>query len=141
MGERKLRIIFDSDFRNVDMARAAIGGVCRELFRGPGSESRILDFTLAFTEAMNNAVEHSGSKSVVVELVSNNNEVLFRMLTEGEKYAPAATASMPLLDNEAELPEGGFGLAIIRQLVDKMDYEYLDNKNVLTLKKTLSDKE
>lgn len=137
MDERKLRITFDPDFKNVDIARAAIGGICRELSGRSASESLVLDFSLAVTEAMNNAVEHSGARSIEIEIILAKTEILFRMFTEGEKYEPLTTASMPILDDN-NLAEGGFGLAIIQELVDKIDYEYLDNKNVLTLKKRLS---
>ena len=47
---------------------------------------------------------------------------------------------MPILDDN-NLVEGGFGLAIIQELVDKVDYEYRDSKNILTIKKTLSEKD
>ena len=137
MDERKLRLTFDSDFKNVDIARAAIGGICRELSGSSAPESLVFDFSLAVTEAMNNAVEHSGAKSIEIEIVLTKGEILFRMFTEGDKYEPAKTASMPILDDDNQV-EGGFGLAIIQELVDKVDYEYLDNKNVLTLKKTFS---
>ena len=140
MDERKLRLSFDSDFKNVDIARAAIGGICRELSGRSASESIVLDFSLAVTEAMNNAVEHSGAKSIEIDIILTKTEILFRMFTEGEKYEPLTTASMPILDDN-NLVEGGFGLAIIQELVDKVDYEYRDSKNILTIKKTLSEKD
>jgi len=137
MDERKLKLVFDSDFKNVDIARAAIGGICRELTGRSASESIVLDFSLAVTEAMNNAVEHSGARAIEIEIILTKKEILFRMFTEGEKYEPLTTASMPILEDN-NLAEGGFGLAIIQELVDKVDYEYRDSKNVLTLKKNLS---
>jgi anti-sigma regulatory factor (Ser/Thr protein kinase) len=140
MNEQRLNISFEADFKNVDTARTTIMDRCRDFFNESGVESIIDDFCLAATEAMNNAVEHSGAKQIEVELLLNNKLALLRIITEGKKFDPTQGVSMPDFDNDGDLPEGGFGMAIISRLVDNMDYEYISGKNVLTLKKELSNK-
>lgn len=140
MDAAKLNITFESDFKNVDTARAAIRDRCRDFFNKPESEPLIEDFCIASTEAINNAVEHSGAQLIEVELLLDNKEALLRIITAGEKFDPTAEVSMPGFDNDGELPEGGFGLAIIHELADDTDYEYINGKNILTLKKVLSNK-
>lgn len=135
MDERKLTLSFVSDFKNVDLARAAIQGICEEIFGNPEWRPLAGDFTLAATEAMNNAVEHSGSKCVEIDLEISENEVSFKMMTEGQEFDPTIEASMPALSETESLPQGGFGLSIIQQLADSLQYEYLEGKNILTVKK------
>lgn len=135
MGERKLTITFESDFKNVDMARAAIQGICRGIYPAAESESQINEFCLAATEAMNNAVEHSGANMIEMELLAGENEMALRLSANGEKFDPTAKVSYPDLDSPDGLPEGGFGRAIIREMADSREYEYINGKNILTLKK------
>ena len=135
-GKRKIAIAFEPTFENVDMAREAIMGICREI----GAESFAVDFGLAITEAMNNAVEHSGAEKVEVEFVADTSGVVFKLLTKGEKFDPTVNVSMPDMDDDSELPEGGYGLAIIKEIVDSVKYEYIDGKNVFTFEKSLDNK-
>src|SRR3972149_344340 len=112
MAEKRLSLSFPPEFGNIDEARTRIEGFCRGIYNGPSSESKLGDFLIAATEAMNNAVEHSKAGAIGVELIAGGGEVTFRITTEGERFDPTeGDISMPNLDGE--LPEGGFGLALI----------------------------
>ena len=132
---RTLSITFAADFASVDQARSAIMGVCRETF--PKDNEAVSDFCMAANEAMNNAVEHSGAALVQIELQIDDCCMSLRMSTGGDRFDPTGAADMPELDEMGELPEGGYGLALIQELVDRMSYEYLDGTNVLTLVKNV----
>jgi len=93
------------------------------------------DFCMAINEAMNNAVEHSGSPLVEIEILTDENCMTFRMRTCGKRFDPTGRAAFPDPDTLEDLPEGGYGLALIQAYVDHLDYEYRDGKNILTLKK------
>ena len=140
MNDKRLNIAFEPDFKNVDKTRVAISNLCLDVFKNPESKHLIEDFCLAATESMNNAVKHSGAKLIEVELFFNGREAFFRIKTEGEKFDSALKRLMPALNDTDELPERGFGIAIIQELVDGIDYEYSDNRNVLTLRKVVLNK-
>lgn len=135
MEERRLNITVKPEFENVDMIRSEIARLCRQAY--PGKESVIGDFCLAVTEAMNNAVEHSEAENIEIDFMAGENALSFRISTKGEKFDPTVKVSMPALDDDSELPEGGFGLAIIREMVDSVKYEYADGKNILALWKNI----
>ncbi len=138
--EKRLTIKFDLNFESVDLARAAITGILKEKIKPdePHTDSdESNEFRLAIIEALNNAVEYSQAKSIEVILIVSEKEILFRMITDGEKFDSTIKAEMPDLNNADELPEGGFGLAIIQRMVDKLDYEYCEGKNILTLHKII----
>lgn len=135
MNKRKILITFDPKFENVDLTRAAIQGICREINPAAESVSKISELCLAATEAMNNAVEHSGVKKINVEVLADENGIVLKLTSKGEKFDPTVNVLFPDLDQPTVLPEGGFGRAIIREMVDLWEYEYIKGRNVLTLKK------
>ena len=72
--KRKISFSFDAGFANVDLARAAIQGVCRELFQEPICLDALNDFFLSTTEALNNAVEHGQATQIEGEIFSVDNQ-------------------------------------------------------------------
>ncbi len=138
MNNRRLTIEFEPTFDNVDIMRSAITGICQHTFPAPESEPLTMDFFLAVTEAMNNAVEHSGTDNVVIELTVAATAIIFKMMTNGVKFDPTIPVSFPDLNSPDDMPEGGFGRAIMKEMVDSITYEYQNGKNILTMEKTFS---
>lgn len=135
MADRKVTIDFEPSCENVDIARAAILGICHQRFPAPELEHLSMDFALATTEAMVNAVEHSETKKVVVALTVTATAVIFEMITDGVTFNPTTPVPFPDITSPDKTPEGGFGLAIMKGLVDRMTYRYENGTNVLTLEK------
>ena len=132
---RRLLISFEPAFSNVDIVRAAVRGVCTDFFQLADNAESVMDFCLIVTELMNNAVEHSVSGVLDAEILLSDNEAVFRLISEGTGFDPTQTAVMPGLEQDEELPEGGYGLALIQALADGMEYECWENRNMVTLRK------
>jgi serine/threonine-protein kinase RsbW len=132
---RRLRISFEPTFGNVDLVRAAISGICSDFFQLGSNAASVLDFSLIITELMNNAVEHADAGVLDAEILLSEQEAVFRLISEGNGFDPTQTAVMPDLEQD-ELPEGGYGLALIQALADGMEYERRENRNMVTLRKT-----
>jgi len=137
--EKRLSFQIAPNFESVDVVRIALQGFCRKNYRGAKAESRTEDLCLAATEAMNNAVEHSGAEKVEIEISADEVEVVFRIITRGKKFDPRVGVAMPVLEEGEALQEGGFGLAIIKEIVDDVRYEYVQGKNIMTLGKIIMD--
>ena len=133
--EKTITISFVPDFGHVDLARAAITGITRAAFPGPDSENAADEFALAVAEAMNNAVEHSGADQVAINISTYAEKIVFEMRTRGRAFDPTADVSMPELEKDGELREGGWGRALVKELTDSSRYEYSGGLNVLTLEK------
>lgn len=131
---RRLTITFEPTFDNVDMVRAAVSGVCTDYFHLPCDAAVTMDFCLIVSELMNNAVEHADSNLLAAEILLAKDEAIFRLTSDGPGYDPTRKAEMPDVEQD-ELPEGGFGLALIQALADGMEYECMGNKNMVTLRK------
>jgi len=138
MTEPVLSLRLPPTFESVDKVREAVRELCRDRYRQPGSEELLGDLLLAIAEAMNNAVEHARAPAIEIEIVAGARSLVFRMLTAGVPFDPTVAASFPDLDAPEGLPEGGFGRALIAALTDRVSYEYLQGKNVLTIEKQLT---
>ena len=141
MAEEIISLKFEPVFKNVDAARIAVHNACRERYRHPAAEPLIGDMLIAVTEAMNNAVEHSGARELEIEMVAGHQSLIFRMITAGAQFDPTAGVAFPDLDAAEELPEGGFGRALIAEMVDSVKHEYSEGRNILTLEKNMITKE
>jgi len=136
---RKLCITFEPTSANVDMVRAAVSGVCIDFFHLDCNAASVMDFCLIVTELMNNAVEHSTAESLEAEIRLSDHEAVFLLISAGECFDPTQSVAMPDLE-DGELPEGGYGLALIQALADGMEYERQGNRNMVTLRKTFPGK-
>lgn len=132
---RRLHLSFAPTFSHVDMVRAAVNGICSDFFQLSGNAASVLDFCLIITELMNNAVEHADTGVLDAEILLTGREAVFRLISDGKSFDPTRAAAMPDL-KENELPEGGYGLALIQSLADGMEYERRNNRNMVTLRKT-----
>lgn len=133
MADCLLNMEFEADFRNVDTARSALQKICDNCF-GAGSE-RATDIIMAANEAMNNAVEHTGSATVTVEATWDGNVLSIFVTSGGPPFDPVAAAAVLNQEDMLERDEGGYGLYLIRELVDSFEYEYRDARNTWILRK------
>lgn len=137
---RRLLMSLEPTFANVDMVRAAVRGVCTDFFKLDCRAASIMEFCLIVTELMNNAVEHSPAQVMDVELLLSDHEAVFRLISEGTGFDPTSTSAMPAPGQNEELPEGGYGLALIQALANGMEYERRENRDMVTLRKVFPEK-
>jgi anti-sigma regulatory factor (Ser/Thr protein kinase) len=135
MDTRKRIMEFEADFKNVDIARVALQEICAEYF-GKDSESAD-DIVMAVNEAMNNAVEHTRSTTVKVEVTCTEAELRVSVISGGESFDPVAASADLDEEDMLERDEGGYGLYLIKELVDSFEYEYCDGCNVWKLGKQI----
>lgn len=136
MSERALSIAFAADFSSVNLVRAALTGVCADVF-GQDHE-RASDMIMAVNEAMNNAVEHTDSTTVTVELTCTAQELGIFVISTGPVFDPVAAAAELGETDMMAREEGGYGLYLIRELVDRFEYEYRDARNIWKMFKEIS---
>lgn len=122
-----------------DAARAFLAYVCECLARRgqlPNDAGhRIIS---AFVEAFNNSVIHAYEGlpvgQVEVEMEIDSERLLVRIIDRGHAFKPE---QVPEPDLEA-LPTGGLGLFIIRNFMDQVHFERVEDKNVLTMEKQIN---
>jgi sigma-B regulation protein RsbU (phosphoserine phosphatase) len=77
---------------------------------------------------------------VTVEAVSNDIRLKFTITDAGKPFDPTVQAAVDTSLSAQQRAIGGLGIHIIRQNMDSMNYERIDNLNVLTLRKKLNHK-
>lgn len=121
-----------------DAARVFLGYLCERLTaRGILTADVAHQVISAFVEAFNNAVIHAyrdmepGTVEVEMDVWPTSLEV--RITDRGKTFDPAR---VPEPDLDA-LPEGGLGLFIIKNFMDRVGYARHGDANVLTMAKDL----
>jgi sigma-B regulation protein RsbU (phosphoserine phosphatase) len=91
-------------------------------------------FTVACVEAFTNVVRHATGREpdMPIELVVTRKETELHVefIYLGDAFEPPAEIAETCFD---DYPEGGFGLSIIRQASDRVDYEHRDGVNTVRL--------
>jgi serine/threonine-protein kinase RsbW len=121
-----------------DAARAFLAYVCDQLTKQDKLPADVGHRVISsFVEAFNNAVIHAykdldpGAVEVDMEVFADLLRV--KISDRGRSFVPDR---VPEPDLDA-LPEGGLGLFIIRNFMDRVQYERVGEINVLTMEKRL----
>ena len=78
---------------------------------------------------------------MTIEAAANDVHLKFTITDSGKLFDPTV---LPVVDTSLSAKErkiGGLGIHIMRQNMDSINYERMDNLNVLTLRKTINNKQ
>ena len=109
----------------------------------PGMNNQILyDIQLSVDEACTNIITHGyqdlNPGSVILDLEIDPDKITVSLTDFGHSFEPS---SAPIPDINAPLEErklGGYGLCLIKQTKDEMDYQVTEDGNKMTLTKYLT---
>jgi anti-sigma regulatory factor (Ser/Thr protein kinase) len=74
---------------------------------------------------------------VNIDASSNDVRLKFVITDEGTPFDPTTRKEVDTTLPVEERPIGGLGILLVRKLMDSINYERIDGKNVLTLRKNL----
>ena len=75
---------------------------------------------------------------VIIEAASNDVRLKFTIIDNGKPFDPTVQSEVDTSLSAKERKIGGLGIHIMRQNMDSINYERMDNLNVLTLRKKLT---
>ena len=99
---------------------------------------------LALEEAVTNVMLYAypgrddGKVFVEFQRVNNGKQLIFTISDSGIPFDPTAAPEADTTLSAEERQIGGLGIHLVRQLMDEVHYERIDDKNILTLVKTLN---
>lgn len=103
--------------------------------------STTMKLNLAIEEAVVNIINYAypaGTKGFVnIDASSNDMRLKFVITDEGTPFDPTTRKEVDTTLPVEERPIGGLGILLVRKLMDSINYERIDGKNVLTLRKNL----
>lgn len=92
-------------------------------------------FLIAADEIISNIFNYSKSSSVTVEIKTEGDEVNLTFIDDGIPYDPLAKKDPDISLPTEEREPGGLGIFITKKLMDEVIYEYLDHRNILSIRK------
>ncbi len=101
-----------------------------------------MSMNLALEEAVVNVMTYAypeGTAGTVdIDIKTNGEQFTCVISDSGTPFDPTQTPDADTTLSAEERPIGGLGIFLVRQIMDDLRYQYVDNKNVLTLTKTLN---
>ena len=101
----------------------------------------LMNLNLVLEEMVSNIIFYAypegteGTIELAVE--SDGKELTFFLYDYGREFDPTQKAYPDVSINPAERDIGGMGIFIVRNIMDKVTYQRLNGKNILTMKKVL----
>lgn len=133
---KRVRLTIDSALEHVSMVGNALRGI---LENEPGPHQAIPLIELAVCEAVNNAIIHGyGRKAgspveVDVRLGEGRLDVTVADLGRGFEQFPDTLPPIPDGDALEQMPMGGWGLRIMGEVMDAVEYSSSGGRNELSM--------
>ena len=104
--------------------------------------SASLNLNLVLEELVTNIIfygyEDQNKHEITVVVILDNKLINIQLEDDGKEFDPL---SIPEPDINLAIEDrkiGGLGIHFVRKIMDKIDYKRLDNRNILTLSKNIS---
>ena len=105
------------------------------------SEELRMNLNLVMEEMVSNVIfyAHPEGTEADIELTaeSNGKELTFVLSDQGREFDPTAKIDADPNINPTEREIGGMGIYIVKNIMNKVTYQRLDGKNLLTMKKKI----
>ncbi len=116
-----------------------VDDIAEKLSIDPSQEMKM---NLALEEAVVNVIDYAypeGTQGDInIEAKANDLRLKFIITDSGTPFDPTAQKEMDTTLSAEERPIGGLGIHLVRQIMDSINYERVNDKNVLTLRKNLT---
>ena len=112
-----------------------------DIAEGAGIEdpSLCISLNLALEEAVTNVVLYAYPAGVegevMIEAMYKDELLTFVISDEGIAFDPTAKEDADITLSAEERPIGGLGIYLVKQLMDRVEYQRVEGRNILTMSK------
>ena len=136
MARLRQSLTLPNDINTIPQLSEFIEGICEELNL---DMSLTMSLNLALEEAVVNVMEYAYpvdvQGDVTIDAIANETHLVFIISDSGIPFDPTKKEKVDTTLSAEERSIGGLGIHLVREIMDSVDYEYRDNKNILTLRK------
>lgn len=129
------KIVLQNDVHQVPKLNAFVKDIAA---RNGLEKSAARRLQLAIEEVVVNIMDYAYSPGItgdiVIEAFCNEKRMKFVVSDEGMAFDPTAVKTPDLSQSVEDRPIGGLGIQLTRQMVDSLNYERIDGRNILTLR-------
>ena len=133
------KLVIKNDISEISKLATFIGELSEELDFTPELN---FNLNLVLEEAISNVILYAYGKeeqkeiSLVAYLSDNN--LVFVLTDSGMEFDPTKVPDADITLSAEEREIGGLGIYLIRQIMNTVEYQRIDGKNVLTMRKELN---
>ena len=136
------QLVISNKVEEISKLASFVDEVCEK----SGVDSTLsMNLNLALEEAVTNVILYAYPEGmeerIEIEAVCNPSPKRLKFIISdwGKAFDPTAKDDVDITMSAEERPIGGLGIHLIRQIMDSVNYERLEGKNILTLRKKLED--
>ena len=138
VAQKSYEMTYMSTIKEVSKAQIEI----KSFLQANGIADRVYsDIELSIEEVMVNIIKHAyghqESQSIIVRVDLCAEGLYLTFSDNGPLFNPLHSSATDMLSKRRQSIAGGRGLLIVKNLMDKVDYTYRDEKNILTLYKNI----
>lgn len=139
MNDLSIKIAFESKLTYLPILRKVVRTICSDEIRD--NEKFFQDIDLCLNEALSNTILHAyqneSDREVQIIVTLRKPDLTIQIIDEGLKISEDNQhPQFKITDHIEALPESGFGIFILHQLMDEVVYKTVENKNILFLRKS-----
>jgi anti-sigma regulatory factor (Ser/Thr protein kinase) len=107
------------------------------------SPELVFNLNLVLEEAVSNVILYAYPKEEhqTISLIARkkDNQLIFVLTDSGKEFDPTQAPDADITLSAEDRPIGGLGIFLIRQIMNTVEYQRIEGKNVMTLGKELEE--
>ena len=132
------KLVLKNEISEINKLAVFIEELGEELNLAP---NLVFNLNLVLEEAVSNVILYAYPKEEQQEIVltakMSDKNLIFVLTDAGKEFDPTQAPDADVTLSAEERQIGGLGIFLIRQIMNKVEYQRIDGKNVLTLGKQL----
>jgi anti-sigma regulatory factor (Ser/Thr protein kinase) len=131
-------LVIENDLSEISKLAVFVDELGKELSLTP---ELIFNLNLVLEEAVSNVIlyaygEEKHKEISLMAKISDGN-LVFVLTDSGKEFDPTKVPDADITLSAEEREIGGLGIYLIRQIMNKVEYQRIDKRNVLTMRKQL----
>lgn len=96
------------------------------------------DLLLVLEEAVSNVIQYADDPGeIALSARTADNKLIFTLTDSGNEFDPTMISEPDLTLSVSERKIGGLGIFLIRHIMNKVEYQRIEGKNIFTLTKEI----